>query len=93
MRQSALAIAVVVGLVSAAAGGDIDGRIVGSSANLHALQHPVVVWLEGDLPRQPSTNDGPVMAQHGGQFVPSFLIVVEGQTVDMRNEDGKIEMG
>ena len=27
------------------------------------------------------------MAQHGGQFVPPFLIVVAGQTVNMPNED------
>jgi hypothetical protein len=27
------------------------------------------------------------MARHGGQFVPSFLVVVAGQTVSMPNED------
>jgi plastocyanin len=85
MRQIALAMVAVLGLVSVAAGGNIDGKIVGSSGNL--LQHPAVVWLEGDLPIQTASNTGPVMAQHGGQFVPSFLVVVAGQTVDMRNED------
>ncbi len=86
MRQIAVLLIAVVGLASGAAGGDIDGKIAGWSRNLTFAQHPGVVWLVGPE-TQPIPNDEPVMAQHGGQFLPSFLVIVAGQTVSMPNED------
>jgi plastocyanin len=86
MRQVAVLLVAVVGLASNAAGGDIDGKIVGWSRNSPSLQHPAVVWLEGLQTKRINKNK-PVMAQHGGQFIPPFLIVLAGQTVAMPNED------
>jgi plastocyanin len=86
MRQVAVLLAAVVGLASNAAAGDIDGKVVGWSRPFASPQRPAVVWLDG-AQAKPLDRDQPVMAQHGGQFVPSFLIVVAGQTVAMPNED------
>jgi plastocyanin len=86
MRQVALAIVALFSLVSFAAGGTIDGKIVGRIDKPFSPQHPAVVWLEGIM-TQPASDGAPVMARHGGQFVPSFLVVVAGQTVSMPNED------
>jgi plastocyanin len=86
MRRVAVVLAAVVGLVSNAAGSDIEGKIVGRPPNFPSIQHPAVVWLDGVQMKSPEKNT-PVLAQHGGQFVPSFLIVVAGQTVAMPNED------
>jgi plastocyanin len=86
MRHVALLLIAVGGLVSVAAGGNLNGKIVGWPGNLPSPQHPVVVWLEG-LQTQTSSKIAPVMAQRGGQFVPSFLVVAAGQTVSMPNED------
>jgi plastocyanin len=85
MRQLTLALAATLGLVSVAAAGNIDGKVAGWSGNLFS-QPLAVVWLEAV--RTPATSkDEPVMAQRGGQFVPSFLVIVAGQTVNMPNED------
>jgi plastocyanin len=86
MRHVALALIAVVRLVSVAAAGNIDGKVVGWSGSLPSPQHPVVVWLEG-MQTQTASKTVPVMAQRGGQFVPSFLVVAAGQTVSMPNED------
>jgi plastocyanin len=74
----------VIGLTSLAVAGDINGKILGWS-HKSSPQQPAVVWLEG-IQGKPSAHES-VMAQHGGQFVPPFLIVVAGQTVTMPNED------
>jgi plastocyanin len=86
MRQVAQALVAVFGLLSVAAGGNIDGKIVGWPANFSSSQHHGVVWLEGTQ-KQAASQPVPVMAQRGGQFVPPFLVVVAGQTVSMPNED------
>jgi plastocyanin len=78
-----IAVLVLVSLVSA---GDIDGKIVKSSGRPFSPDHPSVVWLEGAQPQTPIKAEV-VMAQRSGQFVPSFLVVVAGQTVSMPNED------
>lgn len=86
MKEAFLILLAVVGVASNAAGGDINGRIAGWSRNSPSSQRPGVVWLVG-IETKPPRNNEPVMAQHGGQFVPPFLIVVAGQTVSMPNED------
>jgi plastocyanin len=86
MKEVFLILVAVVGAASNAAGGDIDGKIAGWSRNSPLSQGPGVVWLVGPE-AQPISDNEPVMAQHGGQFLPSFLIVVVGQTVSMPNED------
>ena len=86
MRQVATLFLAVIGLASNASAGDIDVKIVGWSRAFPSPEHPAVVWVEG-LPTRPVNKNEPVMAQHGGQFVPPFLIVVAGQTVNMPNED------
>jgi plastocyanin len=86
MKQVVLVLASILGMVSIAAGGNIDGTIGGWSASSLSSQRPAVVWLEGvEMPARSKID--PVMAQRGGQFVPSFLVVVAGQTVDMPNDD------
>jgi len=84
MRQGILAIAAVLGLVCLAFGGDIDGHAMRLSRPAQS-QHPAVVWLEGA--QSQALSNEPVMAQRGGKFVPSFLVVVAGQTVIMPNQD------
>jgi len=85
MKQVVLALVSVIGLASVAVGGNIDGTIGGWSAKFLS-RRPAVVWLEGV--NMPATNKkGHVMSQRGGQFVPSFLVVVAGQSVEMPNED------
>ncbi len=82
------ALIAVLGLVSVAAAGDIDGKIVGWPAAHEASARAGVVWTEGmGLIAKAAGKTQPVMAQHGGKFVPSFLVVVAGQTVVMPNED------
>ena len=86
MRLMSLAILAVLSLVSFAAAGNIDGKIVGRIDKPFSPQHPAVVWLEG-IASTPVSDTELVMAQHGGQFVPSFLVVVAGQAVNMPNLD------
>ena len=92
-----MAMIAVLGLAPFAAAGNIDGKIAEWSGNLLSSQGAAVVWLEtaqgtaavwleGVRTTAPGKNE-PVMAQRGGQFVPSFLVVVAGQTISMPNED------
>ncbi len=86
MKQLGVALIALLGLVSVAAARDIEGKIMGWSGNVHFLRHPAVVWLEG-VPTPTVSTTKLVMAQRKGQFVPHFLVVVAGQTVNMPNED------
>jgi hypothetical protein len=67
MRRVAVLLAAVFGLASNAAGGDIDGKIVGWSRPVASPQHLAVVWLDG-AQTKPIDRNGPVMAQHGGSL-------------------------
>ena len=58
MRQVALAIVALFSLVSFAAGGTIDGKIVGRIDKPFSPQHPAVVWLEG-ITTQPASDGAP----------------------------------
>jgi len=86
MKKVGVVLVALLGLVSVAVGGTIDGKIVGWSDKGPSLQRPVVVWLEG-VPTSTVSKTELVMAQHNGQFVPPFLVIVAGQTVNMPNED------
>lgn len=86
MRQIISVLLMVLVTVSVAVSGTIDGTIDGWSAQWSNPTQPAVVWLEGKVTFKAS-KIRPVMAQRGGQFVPPFLVVVAGQTVDMPNED------
>jgi plastocyanin len=86
MRQVAVLLVAIAALAPNAAGGDIDGKIVGWTHNFLSSEHPAVVWLEG-IEKKTANKKLLVMEQHGGQFMPSFLIVVAGQTVSMPNVD------
>ena len=73
-------------LASAAGAGTIAGKAVGwPSGSGNGSRHGVV-WLEGDVAAS-SVRPNAVMGQQGGRFVPSFLVVVVGQTVEMPNLD------
>jgi|HubBroStandDraft_4_1064222.scaffolds.fasta_scaffold260182_2 plastocyanin len=77
-------------LVPPAMAGSVAGKAVGWPPGDDGDLRPGVVWLEGIEPGAgPSSapRDNPTMAQHAGQFVPSFLAVVVGQTVEMPNLD------
>jgi plastocyanin len=84
MRRLALVIIAVFSFAPLASAGDIDGRLIGRT--FLNPQQPAIVWLEG-ITTSPSNKQDLVMAQHGGQFVPPFLVVTVGQTVNMPNED------
>lgn len=76
----------VFSLAVLAAGGTVEGKIVGWPIDPLASQPNAVVWLEG-APALVAGKAPAVMMQRGGQFVPNFLIVVAGQTVNMPNDD------
>lgn len=86
MKRLFLSLVVVPGLACLATAGNVDGKLALQAAKALTRDHPVVVWLEA-VNAGAAPNESPVMAQHGGQFVPSFLVVVSGQTVTMPNED------
>jgi plastocyanin len=86
MRQISFTTVAVLVLAALASAGDIDGRVLKSSGRPFSPDHPSVVWLEG-VQRQTPIKTEVVMAQRSGQFVPSFLVVVAGQTVNLPNED------
>jgi plastocyanin len=73
-------------LASDAGAGTITGKVVDWRGGADASR-PGVVWLEGSGPEALASRPNAVMAQKGGHFVPSFLIVVVGQTVEMPNLD------
>jgi plastocyanin len=85
MRYAMLALLFTPSLMPTASAGDIRGKIPGWSGDTSHSQ-AAVVYLEGEAD-QTSIRNHPVMAQHGGQFEPAFLVVVVGQTVSMPNED------
>jgi len=84
MRLVVLAAVAVFGFAPLASAGDIDGKVIGRT--FLNPQQPAIVWLEG-ITTPPADKPDLVMAQHGGQFVPPFLVVTVGQTVNMPNED------
>jgi plastocyanin len=83
MRRIAFMLVCLPSLASAAVAGAVAGKIAGWSPN--GPRHGVV-WLEGNTDA-PTPRPAAVMGQQGGQFVPSFLVVVVGQTVEMPNLD------
>jgi len=89
MKQVLLALVCALGIASEAAGGNIEGTIGEWSADpgsSSSPRHAAVVWVDGlEIPAK--SKKDLVMAQRGGQFVPAFLVVVAGQTVDMPNQD------
>jgi len=88
MKHLVLVLVSVFLVAQGAAAGTIDGTATRASAGKRGPSSilPGVVWLDGT--RKFSTPKKiPTLAQHGGQFVPPFLIIVAGQTVQMLNED------
>jgi plastocyanin len=73
-------------LAAAASAGTIAGKAVGWPPGSGNNSRHGVVWLEGNL-EESSAGPNPIMGQQGGRFVPSFLVVVVGQTVEMPNLD------
>jgi plastocyanin len=73
-------------LASAACAGTIAGKAVGWPPGSGNKSRNGVVWLEGRVEASTARPDA-VMEQQGGRFVPSFLVVVVGQTVEMPNLD------
>jgi plastocyanin len=86
MKRLGMTLLSIFSLAVLAAGGTIDGKIVGWPTNSLAPQRTAIVWLDG-APASIAGKADPVMTQRGGQFVPNFLVVVTGQTVDMPNDD------
>lgn len=73
-------------LVPCAMAGSVAGKAVGWPPGEDGDLRPGVVWLEG-VATSPVPRPNATMAQQGGRFVPSFLVVVAGQTVEMPNLD------
>jgi plastocyanin len=86
MKRLSTTLLSVFSLAAFASGGTIAGKIVGWPPGSLAPQRTAVVWLDG-APVLIAGKADPVMVQSGGQFVPNFLVVVVGQTVDMPNDD------
>jgi plastocyanin len=78
--------AVFLAYAAIAGGATIEGKAVGWLPDNTGGRRAGVVWLVGGA-NPPAPRANAVMAQRGGQFVPPFLIVVAGQTVEMPNQD------
>jgi plastocyanin len=67
--------------------GDIYGKVDNWSSPASGIKaRPAVVWLVG-ISKFSQPTGKPTMAQSKGRFVPSFLVVVGGQSVAMPNQD------
>jgi plastocyanin len=87
MKHVGIVLIAALGAACVATAGNIEGSIRGWSTPLQVPSNrPAVVWLEGVDATAPGKSQM-VMSQHGGQFVPPFLVVVAGQTVEMPNDD------
>lgn len=86
MRRIAPTLLCVLSLVSASGAGTVSGKAVGWAPAVGTASRLGVVWLEGGTAR-PASRPHAVMGQQGGKFIPAFLIVVAGQTVELPNWD------
>jgi plastocyanin len=86
MKRFGIILGCVLSAATCAAAGTIDGKVVGWPADWQTSQRTAIVWLDG-APVSIGGKADPVMMQRGGQFVPNFLVVVAGQTVEMPNDD------
>jgi plastocyanin len=88
MRHLTLALLWILLAVLGVSAGTIDGTAAGVSTGKRGSPstQPGVVWLDGGKGFS-TPKKVPTLAQHGAQFVPPFLIVVAGQTVQMVNQD------
>jgi plastocyanin len=86
VRRVVWGFASLVWLASVAAAGSVSGKVVGWSSGDSSAPRFGVIWLEGGRSGPPPTANV-VMAQRGGRFVPSFVVAVVGQGVEMPNED------
>src|SRR5882672_765547 len=87
MNQRILAVALILTLSQPGSCGDIRGKVnrwTKTSSEL-PTRHGVV-WLT-DAPASAPPSTTLAMSQIKGRFVPTFLVVVVGQTVEMPNED------
>ena len=93
-----LLILVLASLCPPAHAGGISGSVRWSSAapaadKQGAEKQKVVIWLEEDTPTDQAYKtaainlSNPKIVQKNLQFVPDFLVIVKGQTVDMPNLD------
>lgn len=73
-----------VAALPAAARADATGEVRGV-VDAPSAKH-VAVWLEGALP-PPSLRERVAISQRSARFVPDFVVVAVGQTVDMPNDD------
>jgi plastocyanin len=83
MKRIAFILSCFCFLAPSASAGIVAGKAVGWSPS---VSRHAVVWLEGNVDA-PTAQAAAVMGQQGGRFVPSFLVVVVGQTVEMPNLD------
>lgn len=73
---------------AAALAGEIDGTVrVGIEGARLAHLGPTVVFLEGGQAGTAPRSPVPVIRQRNARFDPPFLVVVEGQRVEMANDD------
>jgi plastocyanin len=90
MRRSLVALALLSAWAPPAAAGVLAGRVTLAvdDARLADLG-PTVVYLDaGDASTASGAPPGQVsVRQHNARFEPEFLVVVEGQTVEMPNDD------
>lgn len=78
----------IFSLAPGAWAGAVAGKAVGWPPSSESAPRHGVVWLEGNAGTEAFTSlPNAVMGQQGGHFVPSFLVVVAGQTVEMPNMD------
>jgi hypothetical protein len=80
-----------LGLAPAAStAGEVAGSVSLGVEGVHlASQGPIAVYLESRSGAQPGSPPGrrPAIRQNGAHFVPDFLVVAAGTTVDMPNDD------
>lgn len=92
MRRGLLLVCALAALppAAAAAGSEVAGNVTLAVAGTRLADlGPTVVFLRDERGGRPDLPPGPrpVIRQHGAHFVPDFLVVTAGQTVEMPNDD------
>lgn len=89
MRPPWAALVLLAALAPPAAAGGLSGRVTLAIADADLADlGPTIVYLERSAGGAPGAPPSPVrVRQHNARFEPEFLVVSEGQTVVMPNDD------
>jgi len=81
--RAAVVALVTLGFAGRAVASDLSGRI---TVGGEPAGDDVVIWIDGPVPAERAPKHA-VLVQSGIRFLPTFLVVSVGQTVEMPNDD------